>query len=85
VSIVVRFDPETVESVRTAVTLVRTSPTVMLYVGPDQIMPLTSVLGAIVGVALMFWNRIVGLVGRGWSALTRREHPAQTDVTKTQA
>ena len=36
-------------------------PSVVLYVGPDQIMPLTSILGALVGVALMFWNRLVGL------------------------
>lgn len=34
---------------------------VILYVGPDQIMPLTSVLGALAGIALMFWNRLVGL------------------------
>ena len=84
-SILVRFDPQSVETVRTALTVLRTSPTVLLYVGPDQIMPLTSVLSAIVGVVLMFWNRIVGLVGRGWAAITRRQQAAQTDGTKTGA
>jgi len=48
-------------------------PSVVLYIGPDQIMPLTSVLGAIVGVALMFWNRLVGLVHKCRSLLSRRE------------
>jgi hypothetical protein len=36
---------------------------VLLYIGPDQILPLTSVLGGIVGVLLIFWQRVVG-VGR---------------------
>ncbi len=35
---------------------------VLLYVGPDQILPLASVLGAIVGVVLMFWRYTVGWV-----------------------
>jgi hypothetical protein len=43
---------------------------VLAYVGPDQILPLTSFFGAVVGVLLMFWNRVVGLyvrVRRLWS------------------
>ena len=51
-------DPNVASSITQAL---RHSPLVVLYVGPDQIMPLTSVLGAIAGIALMFWNRIVGL------------------------
>ena len=39
---------------------------VWLYVGPDQILPLTSALGAIIGVLLMFWHRVMGWVRRGW-------------------
>ena len=52
---------------------------ILLYIGPDQIMPLTSVLGAIVGVALMFWNRIVGLAHKCLAMFGRRvesEKPA---------
>lgn len=45
-------------------------PTV-LYVGPDQIMPLTSILGVLVGIALMFWNRLVGFVQKCRALLTR--------------
>jgi hypothetical protein len=37
---------------------------VLLYVGPDQILPLTSFLGVIVGIILMFWRYLVGLAGR---------------------
>ena len=47
-------------------------PIVVLYIGPDQIMPLASALGAIVGVALMFWNRVVGLAHKCWTVLARR-------------
>lgn len=36
--------------------------TVLAYVGPDQILPLTSILGAIGGLLLMFWNRFLGLL-----------------------
>ncbi len=38
----------------------------VLYVGPDQILPLTSALGAIVGVVLMFWHRLLGWVRKAW-------------------
>jgi hypothetical protein len=48
-------------------------PFVVLYLGPDQIMPLTSVLGAVFGLALMFWNRLVGLAHKCWTLLARRE------------
>jgi hypothetical protein len=30
-----------------------------LYVGPDQIVPLTGVLGTLVGLALMFWGKLL--------------------------
>jgi hypothetical protein len=64
------------------VTVLKSSPTVVLYIGPDQIMPLTSVLGAIVGVALMFWNRIVGFAHKCVSLLTRRaEEPRKPSAS----
>jgi hypothetical protein len=31
---------------------------VPLYIGPDQFLPLTSALGAIAGLVLMFWTRV---------------------------
>jgi hypothetical protein len=45
---------------------------VLLYIGPDQILPLTSVLGAITGLLLMFWNRVMGLLRTVTRALSRR-------------
>jgi hypothetical protein len=44
----------------------------VLYVGPDQILPLTSFLGAIVGIILIFWRYVVGLAGRVWRLFSRR-------------
>jgi len=35
-----------------------------LYVGPDQLMPLTSILGAIGGALLIFWRQVVGVFKR---------------------
>jgi hypothetical protein len=36
----------------------------LLYIGPDQVLPLTSFVGAAIGVLLMFWNRVVGVFRR---------------------
>jgi hypothetical protein len=36
----------------------------VLYIGPDQVLPLTSFVGAAIGVVLMFWNRVVGVFRR---------------------
>lgn len=34
----------------------------MLYVGPDQIIPVSALSGTLVGLALIFWNKLaVGL------------------------
>lgn len=33
----------------------------LLYVGPDQILPFTSILGAIGGVLMIFWRQVVGV------------------------
>jgi len=33
-----------------------------MYIGPETIMPLASILAAIAGALLMFWRRVVGVV-----------------------
>lgn len=38
------------------------TPLVLLYIGPDALMPLASALAAAVGLLLMFWRRTVGFV-----------------------
>lgn len=45
---------------------------VLLYVGPDLILPLTSALAAIAGVLLMFWNRVMGFVRSVWNSMFGR-------------
>jgi hypothetical protein len=44
----------------------------LLYVGPDQILPLASFLSAFVGVLLIFWRYLIGLVKRAWDTLVKR-------------
>ncbi len=53
----------------------------VLYVGPDQMLPLTSALGAIVGLLLIFWQRTVAFVRKGWRLLLQKLHRAQSPKT----
>lgn len=36
-------------------------PPIVLYIGPEQLLPFTSLFGALVGFLLIFWNKLVGL------------------------
>lgn len=72
------FDPWMLASVPTTASLILQCPTVFAYVGPDQILPLASVLSAIAGIALVFWNRLVSFVGLCWSIVTGRGRPSRT-------
>lgn len=61
--------------VTVAAELLRSEPLgtfLVLYVGPDQILPLTSFLGALVGLILIFWRHVVGLAGRVRRFFSRR-------------
>ena len=44
----------------------------LLYTGPDQVMPLLSILGAIIGFILLWWQRLIQLVRRAWQAAFKR-------------
>lgn len=46
-------------------------PWLFLYIGPDVFLPLTSALAAVVGVILMFWQRLVGWVRSLWRMVSR--------------
>jgi hypothetical protein len=72
VAVLLLSNPEMLAPTQALARLVVESPTLLLYVGPDQILPFASVLSAIAGLALMFWNRLVSLAGRGWALVTRR-------------
>lgn len=47
-------------------------PIILLYIGPETMLPLVSALAAIGGVLLMFWHRFVGLVRKLWRVITRK-------------
>lgn len=47
-------------------------PLALLYAGPDQILPLLSIIGAIIGFLLMWWQRFTQLVRRAWQAAFKR-------------
>lgn len=42
-----------------------------MYVGPETLMPLASILAAITGVIMLFWRRTVGLA-KGAAGLVSR-------------
>jgi hypothetical protein len=48
-------------------------PWLLLYIGPDVFLPLTSALAAVVGVILMFWQRVVGWARSLWRMVSRRK------------
>ncbi len=37
---------------------------IALYVGPDQVMPVMSILATIAGFLMIFWNKVLSLVRR---------------------
>jgi hypothetical protein len=73
------FVPQSPDVLTSIVGSLERLPAVLLYVGPDQIMPLASVLSAIVGLAVMFWHRLVGLVRKCVGLFTRRGRTSQSD------
>jgi hypothetical protein len=48
-------------------------PPVVLYVGPETLLPLTSALAAIVGILLMAWRYVLGFVTKVWRFLLRNQ------------
>jgi hypothetical protein len=45
----------------------------VLYIGPEVFMPVLSALAGALGVLLMFWQRVTGLVTRVWRAMFHRQ------------
>jgi hypothetical protein len=59
---------------------------VVLYVGPETILPLTSALAAIVGVLLLVWHRVVELVRKTWWLCTgKAESSSKTQLPADEA
>jgi|RhiMetdeSRZDD1v2_1073273.scaffolds.fasta_scaffold706206_1 hypothetical protein len=48
-------------------------PFLLLYIGPETMLPLASALAAIGGVLLIFWQRLVGLIRKLWRVIVRKQ------------
>jgi len=45
----------------------------VLYIGPDVFMPFLAAIAGAVGLLLVFWQRVTGLVARLWRAMFQRQ------------
>jgi hypothetical protein len=61
------------DNLASSTSLVQYLPIIMLYIGPETMLPLVSALAAIGGVLLIFWQRFVGLVRKLWQVIARRQ------------
>jgi hypothetical protein len=48
----------------------------LLYGGPDQILPLVSIIGTIIGFLLIMWRRLVMFMSKMWGKLSRSSQPS---------
>jgi hypothetical protein len=50
---------------------------ILFYSGPDQILPLLSILGAIIGFLLIWWQRFTRFVRRAWQAAFKKSSTSE--------
>ena len=53
-----------------------------LYGGPDQVMTVTSGLASILGLVLLFWNKLVGIFFKVVRKFKRSDTPTAVDAPK---
>ena len=53
-----------------------------LYGGPDQVMTVTSGLASLLGLLLLFWNKVVGIFFKVVRKFSRSAPPAAVDAPK---
>jgi hypothetical protein len=53
-----------------------------LYAGPDQVMTVTSGLASVLGLLLIFWNKVVGIFFKVVRKFSRSATPAPVDAPK---
>jgi hypothetical protein len=53
-----------------------------LYGGPDQVMTVTSGLASVIGLLLLFWNKLVGLFFKMIRMFRRSDAPASAEASK---
>ncbi len=51
---------------------------IAFYVGPDQMMPVASILATVMGFIMIFWNKVLGVIRRifGWSKPSEADNSA---------
>ena len=52
-----------------------TTHAIILYFGPETILPLASIIAAMIGVILMFWRVILAAIRKGIRIVLRRPEP----------
>jgi len=62
---------------------VEISPAIVLYGGPDQLLPLTSGLAAVFAFGLLFWNKLVVTLGRLVNLFSRNRRRASQHANGT--
>ena len=61
-------------------------PLVLLYGGPDTILPVASTIAAIGGLLLILWNQVIALIRRFFHSLRQRapkgptQHPPSSTL-----
>ena len=60
-------------------------PLVLLYAGPDQLLPLASFLGALIGILLIGWQRVVMFARRSFQFLAGKFQPSAKKVRSDRA
>jgi hypothetical protein len=53
-----------------------------LYAGPDQVMTVTSGLASILGLLLIFWNKVVGIFFKVVRKITGAPEPSPVEAPK---
>lgn len=71
-------NPSVLVSLRQHLDVLNTAP-VVLYIGPDQILPVTSFIGGVIGVLLMFWHKLVDVTRRVRARVTRDASSERTE------
>ena len=53
-----------------------------LYGGPDQVMTVTSGLASVLGLLLLFWNKVVGIFFKIVRIFRRSDTPSTPEASK---
>ena len=61
------------DDVASSTKVVQYLPIIMLYIGPETMLPFLSALAAIGGVMLMFWQRFVAMLRKLWRVIVRKQ------------